>query len=359
MRRLDILALIVGLIVAARVVYLLSEREEKTNLSERKEKINAESARHGETVKSLAKILQNEKAERQIRIDAAMRLGRIGGKEVVGPLKSVLTDKSIQVFVVYALKTVGRDASDALPDLVKLLRAQINDNKRGFERRELIDAIGSLGYGSQDAADVLALYLKEHRDYDAAKALAKLGPPGAEVLVSLAVKYSKNDRPSSERKHSEAYALLAAGYPLPKDLIPVFKKHLLKGGDAAIVAGLGFACVGAPAVPVLRELLEDKNANVRAYAAKALANMQFNVNAARAFRGEKIKDPFSQKEIYAKLKKLYKLSDNQVDIRIVDAMIGIDQDRCMSDPEIVEVLRKPLIESIKRDLEKKKNPSKP
>jgi HEAT repeat protein len=324
-------------------------------LGEGKKEVNDEIVRRGEVaVKPLAKVLQDEKADWQIRIDAALLLGRIGGRKVVGPLKSALADQNVQFFVVIALKSVGPDASEALEDLVKMLQERAKDDNLSLGRRQLIEAVGSIGYGSEDAANALALCMKDKRDDNAAQALARLGAPGAEMLVSLAVKYASDARPYEDRRYSEAYGVLSGGTPLPKETIPVFKKHLLKGGRDATLARLGFACVGPPAIPVLKKLLDDKNADVRACAAEALATMNFHAQAARRYRQEKVADPVSSDEFFPKLRKLYKLPDGDVDFRIIHAMIGIDYDRVMSDPEMVRALREELIKELKKQPEKQK-----
>ena len=137
-------------------------------------------------------------------------------------------------------------------------------------------------------------------------------------------------------------------------MVPIFKKHFEKGDfHARIVASRALAGVGPAAIPVLAKFLDDKNPDLRAEAAESLALM--NWFAARAKeRGEKATAPVSSEEFFPKLKKLYKLPDGEVDVRILLAMKGIDNDRFVSDPELVKVLQEEILKALKKKLEKQK-----
>ena len=119
------------LVVAASLVVsstsFAEEPVEKliARLGEGEKVVEVEIVRRGEiAVKPLAHILQDEKADWNTRISAALLLGKIGGKNVVGPLKTALTDKNANVryFAIHALGDVGPAAGDAVTELTKLLR---------------------------------------------------------------------------------------------------------------------------------------------------------------------------------------------------------------------------------------------
>ena len=102
------------LVAACLVVSSTSFAEEPVEkliarLGQAKKDVDDEIVRRGEAaVKPLAKVLQDENAGWQTHADAALLLGRIGGKNVVGPLKSALSDKnaSIRYFAIVALGDV-------------------------------------------------------------------------------------------------------------------------------------------------------------------------------------------------------------------------------------------------------------
>src|ERR1700687_3035877 len=71
--------------------------------------------RGGAGVVPLARLLHDEKADLVPRLDAALLLGKIGGNQVVGPLRKVLSDQTIHWAAAMALGTVGPTARDALP----------------------------------------------------------------------------------------------------------------------------------------------------------------------------------------------------------------------------------------------------
>ncbi len=78
--------------------------------------------------------------------------------------------------------------------------------------------------------------------------------------------------------------------------------------------------------------------------------------AARAKeRGEKVATPVSSDKFFPKLRQLYKLPGGEVDLRIIRAMMGIDHDRFMSDPELVKVLQDEFNKALKKQLNKQKD----
>jgi HEAT repeat protein len=329
-----------------------------SRLGQGRKDVRDEIVRRGESaVKPLAKVLQDEKAGWRPRIDAARLLGKIGGQNVVGPLKVALADKNVNVryFAILALGDVGPVAGDAVPDLAKLLRKRAHDDNLSVGRRELIEVLGKIGGSSREAVDALVLCMKDRSCYEAALALTNFGEHGAEALVTLAANYSKDDRSGNKRHYSEVYQVVAWGMPpLPKEMIPVFKKHFEQGDfNTRRVAGRALAGVGPAAIPVLAKYLDEKNPDLRAEAAAALATM--NWFAARAKeRGEKVAVPVSSDEFFPKLKNLYKLPTGQVDFRIIQALRGIDRDRFMSDPEMAKVWEEELARALRKQMEKER-----
>lgn len=320
-----------------------------------KKDVNDAIVSHGPVaIKPLAKLLLDAKAPHLARIDAALLLAKIGGKNAVAPLKAALSDNRVQYFAVLALGDVGPAAVDAVPALAKLAQERAKDDRLSTGRRQLIETLGKIGGDSQEAVDALVLSMTYQRSYEAALALTKFRDAGAEALITLAAKYAKDDRSEKERRFGEAYLAVAWGSPtLPKEMIPVFAKHLEKGDfHTRDVASRALAGVGLPAIPVLSKHLDDQNPDIRAAAAEGLATM--NWFAARDMKkGDKRRLPVAADDFFPKLKKLYKLPNGRIDQRIIHAMHGIDRDRFMADPELVRVLEDEFLKALRRQLEKK------
>lgn len=328
-----------------------------SKLGERNKDVNDEIVRRGEiAVQPLTIVLQDEKASDEARIDAARLLGRIGGKNVVDPLRLALTDKApiVRHFAILAFREVGPAAKDAIPSLVALLRKQADKSDLTFGRRELIETLGKIGGNSREAVEVLALCMEKQRCHEAALALTNFGEPGADVLVTLAATYAKDNHSEDKRRYGEAYQVVAWGTPpLPKEMIPAFKRSFEKGDFLTrSVASRALAGVGPAAIPDLAKYLDDKNPDLRAEAAEALATM--NWFAARAKERDKnVTIPVSSDEFFPKLEKLYTLPDGKIDERIIKAMIGIDHDRFMSDPVLFKVLQDEFNKNLTQHLEKR------
>src|SRR5439155_173539 len=69
----------------------------------------------------LVRLLNDAKADQVTRARAALALGEIGGKQVVGPLRKTLADQQIHWAAAHALGGVGPAARDAVPDLAKVV----------------------------------------------------------------------------------------------------------------------------------------------------------------------------------------------------------------------------------------------
>ncbi len=330
-----------------------------SKLGDAKQEVEDEIVRRGaDAVEPLAKVLHDEKKSYSPRIEAALLLGRIGGKEAVASLRLALSDRhpNVQDFAVVALGDVGPAAREALPDLARLLRQRLKEKTAiSIRRDQTIEALAKIGGNSQEAVDALVLCLKRGRYNEATLALTKFGEPGAEALVTLAASYSRDDRPEEKRRHGDVYSVVAWGSPpLPKEMIPVFKKHFEHGDrHARLVAYRALAGVGPPAIPVLAKYLDDKNPDFRADAAEGLATMNWFARRGKK-EGEKVAVPVSADEFFPRLKKLYKLPDGKVDHRIVSALLGIDRDRFWSDPEMVKVEQEEFAKALMKAAERPK-----
>lgn len=201
--------------------------------------------RGNSAIMPLAKLLQNKEADLTARLKATIILGDIGGKHVVGPLRKVLSDETIQWAAAQALGRVGPAAKEAVPEISKIVKDRAKTDRlasAGFVRDRAIAALAAIGHGSPDAIDALTACMSHRHCPEAAYALLKLGEAGAEALLSLATKYIDDERSNKERKYGEAYsAITDARRALPKELIPLFVKHIAKAGSSGHIAGHALA----------------------------------------------------------------------------------------------------------------------
>lgn len=150
-----------------------------------------------------AEVLQDRDADFHQRSGAAFVLGGIGGELCVEPLRAVLDDPSISWAAVCALGEIGSPAMNAVDDLARIAGADVDPtSNEGFAAERAIEAIGKIGFGSEEAVDALVRCMSRGRNYDAALALTKLGAPGAEALFDLAAKYADSEQPYQERRRS-------------------------------------------------------------------------------------------------------------------------------------------------------------
>jgi hypothetical protein len=182
-----------------------------------------EIVRRGEvSVKPLAKVMRDKKEGQLNRMFAASLLGQIGGKSAVSELRSGLADKDVQIWAVIALGGLGDAARDAAPDLAKVLREEPGGKKLSFQKLKMIKALEKIGGNSQEAVDALVLCMKSRRCHEAAYALIQFGEPGAEALITLAARYSRDKRPEDRKRYGETFMVTCWGRPpLPKKMIPV------------------------------------------------------------------------------------------------------------------------------------------
>lgn len=322
-----------------------------------KKDIDDEIVRRGDAaVKPLAAVMLDDNANPEVRIHATMLLGKFGGKGVE-PLKGAVNskDRLVRFFAVVALGEVGPAARDAVPELAKALRGMAKEDILKERRHELIETLGKIGGESQEAVNALILCVEDHRCHEAAYALTKFGKPGAEALITLSVKYATDKRPHNERRYGEVYLVTAWGSPpLSKEMIPVFKKHFETGDrQTRTVAGLALAGVGKDAIPVLAAFLDDKNPDIRLYAADALVTMNWFARRAADGKGGKVEYPVSSVEFFPKFKKLYK-SEGMVDKRMLRVLHSLDKERFMADKELAKAWVDWFIEGLKNEQERQK-----
>ena len=293
---------------------------------------------HGEAaVKPLVAVMQDEKADPQTRIHATMLLGKLGGKGVE-PLKAAVgsKDRLVRFFAVLALGEVGPAARDAVHELAKALSRLGEGGQPEGGRRELIETLEKIGGDSQEAVDALILCMESGGCHEAALALTKMGKPGAEALITLSVKYASDDARTASGATARPTVTAWGSPPLPKEMVPVFKKHFETGDRLTRrVAGLALAGVGKDAVPVLAAFLDVRDPDMRLYAADALVTMNGFARRAAEGKGGKVEYPVSADEFFPKFKKLYK-SEGRVEKRMLRVLLGLDKERFMADEELVK-----------------------
>jgi HEAT repeat protein len=205
-----------------------------------------------------------------VRATAATALGQIGpdARAAVPVLNDLLkdTDSSVVKAAADSLGRIGPDARGAVPALIEAMQ------DRDVEvRRQVVVALGRIGPGAVAAVPALtdALQNKSRPErWRYAQALGDIGPEAKSALPVLRdVAQPKSFKP--DRVWS-LYALVRIDGDAPA---MASLTDLLKDRVAAPDAAEALGRIGPPAkaaVPALRDLLKDKNPDVRKAAGEAL-----------------------------------------------------------------------------------------
>jgi HEAT repeat protein len=213
----------------------------------------------------------------EARWKAADLLGRLGPATHESPaalssLTAALKDDNAHVRAVAAtaLASIGPAGPDAFPVLQEMLSTP-----------ESLPALRALARYGADAAPAIGkiLALLQHKDdseirWNAARTLAKIGPPAKEAVPNLIAALTDSD--ALVREHA-AEALGDIG-PQAKEAIPALEK-VLKDPDARVrrdaVRSLGqMGPAAKSAIESIRPLLQDKEERVRKAARTSLQQIE-------------------------------------------------------------------------------------
>ena len=101
----------------------------------------------------LTNTFKNKNEKRKVRLLSIEALGKIGGKEVVEPLREALRyEEEIRCEAVYFLSEIGKDARNSVPDLVSLLSDKSQSLKT---RRRVAYALGEIGESKKEVITAL------------------------------------------------------------------------------------------------------------------------------------------------------------------------------------------------------------
>ncbi|MEN6449155.1 MAG: HEAT repeat domain-containing protein [Thermoguttaceae bacterium] len=195
--------------------------------------------------------------------EAAVALGKIG-PAAIPAIMELLKDKDVQCrwAAVSALKEVG---SAAVPVLVRSLKNKSLNSDEVFAVEMALGRIGS------PAVSTLVECLNNPAAYvrcRAASALREAGPPKSAIPA-----LSKMLREREERtQYAAAMALVRLGKAAIPALLDVLKERSAGAWYAADALGK-IGPEARTAVPILTELLRDKNRRIRLSAASALADI--------------------------------------------------------------------------------------
>ncbi|MCO6457461.1 MAG: HEAT repeat domain-containing protein [Pirellulaceae bacterium] len=210
-------------------------------------------------------------------IDQAVRALAALGKEAVPRVKRGLQNDKLRIHAVAVLRLVGKDAADAVPDLVEVLE------KGGLTpefRREANFALGAVGPGAAPAVGVLIKALDDpgqEVQYSACYALGQIGPEARAANLRL----SKNvDSQDEFLKLGSVWALVKInpGNPRVAEVAgPRLSAALqneqphIRAEAARTLGELG--TLARPYLSQLQRALQDESEEVKVAAAEALTKI--------------------------------------------------------------------------------------
>ncbi len=168
-----------------------------------------------------------------------------------------------------ALINSGEAAKKAVPTIMEVLNRQPLDGPT-----DLLFVLIELGPNAKDAVPVLIKYTGSsnfHARYLACRALGRIGEP-SKPAVPIMIKMLDDQVASVRRNAAESLGRLG-GKIAPNAVQPLMKatKDPLDPVREAAVLALGnFPELGQPAVPLLKEILQDERSTVRPEAAQSL-----------------------------------------------------------------------------------------
>jgi HEAT repeat protein len=236
-------------------------------------------------VPGLVAIVEDADAPWFTRRQAAQTLGRMGtfaARETVPVLIARLDEESsdeqpTRLWAIRALALFQRDARDAAPALIRVLR---DESATLPERSATLETLARIGPAHRHAVPAIIEVLKSPADSSAgasgmrelaAEALTLVGPAAAEAVPAL----MRSAREPEERLRRKSVEALGAMGPGAEIAVPLLAEAMVLDESAAArdAAAAALAAVGEPALPVLTHLLSDEDSEARRRAASALARM--------------------------------------------------------------------------------------
>ena len=289
---------------------------------------------------AIVKTARDKKVNFDARFDAVGRLQELGTVEV---LRGLLSDPAISWAAADALGEIGRDAEAAIPELAKLAAAVDESEVNSVIADQAMEAIGKIGVGTREALQAMATRMSKKRDGEAAFVLMKLGEPGVEELFRLAILYSDDKRPESERRFGEAYSIVRWGDPpFPRERIPLLEKYFKQKGTRGRLAGKALAAIGDPAKETVVSYLDSTDRELRVMAAESLSHMNWFAKRERTYRKATTPDPVPDDELFSKVAPLVSDASDELDWRLFHVLLAADVKRAMNVPVIAAMWKKDL-----------------
>jgi len=215
-------------------------------------------------------IAQLKGKDESARLEAAATLGEIGQKAVV-PLHNALNldDFTLRQYAIITFGKIGRPAVPRLRDAMQ--------SREDYLRYDAIKALGEIGHDAADAVPDLLKLMKAHggrgEGYMAMLALGRIGKPAVEPLLDLL----KRDRVIlSDATILEALARVG---PDATSAIPVLRAYLADGTSPLVRTQAAHALgnIGPAAkdtLPTLKAALTDEDELVRLHAKMAIKSIE-------------------------------------------------------------------------------------
>jgi HEAT repeat protein len=262
---------------------LLKDKDARVRL-EAAEALRAMGAKARPAIPALAEALRDDDAE--VRRAAYWALCNTG-PPAISPLTKLLKDKNVNArsFAASALGAIFGEWPDARTDpaakaAVAALIALLKDNSPEA-RGNAAGALGRIGPAAEAAIPSLVELLKDKENRvrgSAAEALGLIGTDSRPILLSIADLLGD---PDVEVRRSACLAFQRLGQPAIAVLAELLnnKDQELRCGVAWTLGEIGPGAKNV--VPKLKELLKDKEANVRQSAAQALDKIGSSRNSRR------------------------------------------------------------------------------
>jgi HEAT repeat protein len=212
--------------------------------------------------------------DEDLRLRAAVSLAEIGGASLPGLVKQLGSKNAVaRYWAAYALERMGPQAAPSGPSLVERLSADMDSDVRGAAA----SALGAIGPEAKGGAAALAMALRDDTTRVrilAAEALWRVENKPDRALPILAKELQRTKDPSARKEAAEALGRLKTA---AKPALPPLRQALEDADtDVRIAAAEAVWLVSAQAdaaVPVLAAALKDEDADSRKGAAEALARL--------------------------------------------------------------------------------------
>jgi len=221
-------------------------------------------------IPTFVKVIDDKRADEQLRVVCAEALGRIGVEAVPALEKAVRQqDPGVRKAAATALGVIGPDASSAIPTLVSVF-----DDKDADEQLRVVctRALGRIGVEAVPALGMVVRHQDSGARVAAARALRSIGPEAATAIPSL-VRVMQDESEEMRLREACAYALGRIG----SEALPALEQAV-RDLDSDVRAAAATALRDGEAIsalPVLAEILTDRKEEptLRSCCARRLGRM--------------------------------------------------------------------------------------